>query len=807
MPNVQVAVRMRPVLGTERESPTAKIEASETNNTIRIVTGSSQQQANAKLFSFDRVLDTTATQDDVFEYVRPMVEHALDGLHATIFAYGQTGSGKTFTMEGLQYAADAQGRPRPKLDTPPEHHGILPRVIQSIFDLARARCSHNPNIAYRLKCSFTQLYNERVSDLLNPAMRSLKEGLKIRWTRDDHFQVENLYVFECENPEQMREMFHLGVKEKVMGSHSMNMQSSRSHCLFTIHVHSWDPKAPECVVKSELTLVDLAGSEKLALLSQNPSQQLLKESIEINTSLLSLGKVITALATNTKSTAHIPYRDSKLTKLLKHALGGNSMTVMLACISPLDSSVDETMSTLLYAGRARNITNDPRVNEDPRSALIRQLREEIKSLKSELDYYRQLVATSGGGIDEKFGAPSTAKLGAVGSAGIGSGAADLIGRRPSSYSGGMSPRDESNLADKLLESCKMLKNVVSINGQLRTAFDKLKQAKEESEKREVELNAENISLRERIEMLESIALRGDEDSDSNNNSTSLPPSTHQTKIAATLQYAQQPQLLQFQPPQQQQPAAVSAKLPNDPPQGQRASQHPRNDSSPHVALRQTFSERLNDYAKKYRNPAQPSNYEDYYGQAKKAVSGQSGASGSASQLVQEMDRLLRNVPKSTLQMVPASLQTSQAFGSLAFGGTDNEKQDLEERRRQRQLKLQQLQDHHNTMQRGFSGGVPNVLSLAPTYPPSATSDVSGPPPLNFSSSGPTTNTGKLFAYLSQEETSKTFTQEQLERLRLRNSLHTPQPTVPTPSTPKSSKGGAPLLGQPSLRLGQPSHRR
>jgi hypothetical protein len=573
----------------------------------------------------------------------------------------------------------------------------------------------------------------------------VKEGLKIRWTRDDHFQVENLYVFECETPDQMREMFFLGVKEKVMGSHHMNVQSSRSHCLFTIYVHVWDPSSPECVVKAELTLVDLAGSEKLALLSQDPSPQLLKESIEINTSLLSLGKVITALGSNVRNAAHIPYRDSKLTKLLKHALGGNSMTAMIACISPLDAYIEESTSTLLYAGRARNITNAPRINEDPRSALIRQLREEILSLRAELEYYRQLATK--GSVDEKLLPKSLIET----------------SERQKAHAT-VVPPEESDLAEKLLESCKMLKNVMSVNSQLRQAFEKLKAAKDEATQREVELNAENIALRERIEMLESITLSEE--------SGTAPSTTAKGAASAVLKNAEQRGSVRHS---QSSPQLLESERPEGPSAGSKLQ----------------FGDRLKDYANKYRNPQKPTSYEDYYGKARTKVNSKDPTG------IQDLERLLRNAPRSTQSTVPVSLQSAHAFGSLSFGGTDEETRGLEERRRQRQLRLAQLQEHHNHMQRGFSGGVASTVSAPAALASSA-------PPFSWNEPS-ASSSSRLFAYLSQDETTRVFSAEQLDRLKQRP----PQATTPAAAaqtTPRnktqieSHRGGVSALAQLQQQL-------
>eukprot|EP00906_Rhabdomonas_costata_P015830 RCo022709 len=295
--NIKVMVRVRPVL--EIDNPALQSTCLKTGSnyiSLQVNTGGS------KVFTFDRVLGTDTTQAEVFDEVDPLLDHALDGLHATIFCYGQTGSGKTHTMEGFDYGVnEATGKLKVLLSTPKEKHGIIPRAIERIYAKINERMANNSHIRYKINCSYMQLYNEKVFDLLNPG-NSLKAsqkrgpggdpGLRIRWRKNDQFYVENLFVFECDNASQVRELFEMGVKNKSMGSHQMNLASSRSHSLFTLHINSWDPDTPDCVIKSELTLVDLAGSEKLSLLAKRPSAQLLQESVDINTSLLALGKVI-----------------------------------------------------------------------------------------------------------------------------------------------------------------------------------------------------------------------------------------------------------------------------------------------------------------------------------------------------------------------------------------------------------------------------------------------------------------------------------------------------------------------------------
>ena len=241
-------------------------------------------------------------------------------------------------------------------------------------------------------------------------------------------------------------------------------------------------------------------------MSKNPSQKLLQESIDINASLLALGKVISALGEKS-SKQHIPYRDSKLTKLLKHALGGNSLTLMIACINPCDAYVEETVSTLFYSGRARNIRNDPRVNEDSKTSLIKALRAEIASLKMELSHFRKIAMD---------GTAATAPQ--SGSAVAGSGTAPTRpAQDPISFEGRphtAGDLDQSRevvfLGEKLVDSVKMLKEIIMVNGQLREAVDEMGYKGADTDVNLSQLNEENIQLRERIELLESIVMQDDE---------------------------------------------------------------------------------------------------------------------------------------------------------------------------------------------------------------------------------------------------------------------------------------------------------
>lgn len=552
---VRVIVRCRPLLQSDSSQSNERLYVDRQHVGIH-----EYQNSSSKRFTFDRVLSSEATQQDVFMEVLPLVEHTLNGFNATVLAYGQTGSGKTFTIDGLQYIVSPSDISAnhmttdtvivPDVRTPVERHGLLLRVIQMMFDLAALREKESINketgepkdgaTTYSFQCSFLQIYNEKITDLLQGGgmshtanldksktikgkagttpgkkMQSTSSnipfgpGLRLRWCKGDVFRVQNLFLCECESPQTMRNAFFCGVKEKVMASHTMNLQSSRSHCIFTIYVIRSDARTGDVVGRSEFSLVDLAGSEKLNSISVDHRATVAKESIDINTSLLALGKVIVALsnAKGKHASDHIPYRESNLTKLLKHALGGNSLTTMIACISPSDAHIEESISTLLYAGRAKNIENEPQLNEDPNFAIIRELREEIRQLKEELQYYHRLVqnglvfsdVSTSPSFNGASAPPFSTSNKTEKSCPNGKGRGQEKDER-------VSAMEKDELADSLISACEMLQHIIGANTQLRDAYDTLKLGMERSSLREIHLNAENLVLRERIEMLESIVL-------------------------------------------------------------------------------------------------------------------------------------------------------------------------------------------------------------------------------------------------------------------------------------------------------------
>ena len=242
-----------------------------------------------------------------------LIEKVLEGYSATIFAYGLTGSGKTFTMGG----------PEHKVGMGTSESGIIPRSINEVFSQID-KMPDKDITKIRIFCSYMQIYNEKIYDLLN-LQKEAGSGLRLRWTKEEQFQVENLFVFEVKNAEEAFGLFQYGNNNRIVASHSLNMTSSRSHALFTLTVEKVTMAENMITTISKFQLVDLAGSERSSY-GQNKAEQHVKESMEINKSLFTLRKVIALLV---EKNAVVPYRESKLTCLLKHSLGGNTYCLMV----------------------------------------------------------------------------------------------------------------------------------------------------------------------------------------------------------------------------------------------------------------------------------------------------------------------------------------------------------------------------------------------------------------------------------------------------------------------------------------------
>eukprot|EP00002_Diphylleia_rotans_P024614 TRINITY_DN4867_c0_g1_i6.p1 TRINITY_DN4867_c0_g1~~TRINITY_DN4867_c0_g1_i6.p1 ORF type:complete len:835 (+),score=193.28 TRINITY_DN4867_c0_g1_i6:114-2507(+) len=321
---------------------------------------------NPKTFTFDACYDSNSTQESVFvETAQPIVDSVLEGYNGTIFAYGQTGTGKTFTMEGVS--------------EPKELRGIIPRSFQYIFDMIDH--ASDAKKKFLVRASYLEIYNEEIRDLLgNDPMKKLE----LKESADTGVYVKDLSGFVVKSKSEIETLMAKGHKNRTVGATMMNAESSRSHSIFTILIESAEESAldgKEHIKQGKLNLVDLAGSERAN--KTGATGERLKEGCKINLSLSALGNVISALVDG--KSHHIPYRDSKLTRLLQDSLGGNARTVMVANMSPAEYNFDETLSTLRYANRAKNIKNKPKINEDPKDALLREFQSEIERLRKQLE--------------------------------------------------------------------------------------------------------------------------------------------------------------------------------------------------------------------------------------------------------------------------------------------------------------------------------------------------------------------------------------------------------------------------------------
>ena len=316
-----------------------------------------------KTFTFDAVYDRNSKQLDLYaETFAPLVDSVLDGFNGTIFAYGQTGTGKTYTMEGIKNDA--------------ENRGVIPNSFEHIF----SHIAKSENQLYLVKASYLEIYMEDVRDLL---AKDQTKNLELKERPDTGVYVKDLSTFVCKSISEIEHVMNVGNQNRSVGRTNMNEHSSRSHAIFiiTVECSEQDTSGESHIRVGKLNLVDLAGSERQA--KTGAVGERLKEATKINLSLSALGNVISALVDG--KSIHVPYRDSKLTRLLQDSLGGNARTVMVANIGPANYNYDETITTLRYANRAKNIKNKPRVNEDPKDALLREFQEEIARLKAQLN--------------------------------------------------------------------------------------------------------------------------------------------------------------------------------------------------------------------------------------------------------------------------------------------------------------------------------------------------------------------------------------------------------------------------------------
>ncbi|XP_053160562.1 kinesin-like protein KIF1A isoform X20 [Hemicordylus capensis] len=376
--SVKVAVRVRPFNSREINKD-SKCIIQMTGNTTTII-NPKQPKETPKSFSFDYSYWSHTTPEDINyasqkqvyrDIGEEMLQHAFEGYNVCIFAYGQTGAGKSYTMMGKQEK---------------DQQGIIPQLCEDLF--SRINDTTNDNMSYSVEVSYMEIYCERVRDLLNPKN---KGNLRVREHPLLGPYVEDLSKLAVTSYNDIQDLMDSGNKARTVAATNMNETSSRSHAVFNIIFTQKRHDAETDITTekvSKISLVDLAGSERAD--STGAKGTRLKEGANINKSLTTLGKVISALAEmdsgpnknkKKKKTDFIPYRDSVLTWLLRENLGGNSRTAMVAALSPADINYDETLSTLRYADRAKQIRCNAVINEDPNNKLIRELKDEVARLR------------------------------------------------------------------------------------------------------------------------------------------------------------------------------------------------------------------------------------------------------------------------------------------------------------------------------------------------------------------------------------------------------------------------------------------
>ncbi|XP_056908530.1 kinesin-like protein KIF21A isoform X9 [Takifugu flavidus] len=393
--SVRVALRIRPQLARE------KIEGC--HICTYVMPGEPQViLGKDKAFTYDYMFDMDSQQDAIYTTcTEKLIDGCFEGYNATVFAYGQTGSGKTYTM-GTGFDVNIGD----------DELGIVPRAVHHLFQgieerREAAQAQGRPVPEFKINAQFLELYNEEVLDLFDSS-RDMKQKSHIKIHEDANGGIYTVGVTTrtVGSEAEMIQCLKLGALSRTTASTQMNVQSSRSHAIFTIHlcqvrVCASDNQENETdnrvsngnsemdeyeTLTAKFHFVDLAGSERLKRTGATGDRA--KEGISINCGLLALGNVISALGDRSKRASHVPYRDSKLTRLLQDSLGGNSQTVMIACISPSDRDFMETLNTLKYANRARNIKNKVMVNQDKASQQISALRTEIARLQMELMEYK-----------------------------------------------------------------------------------------------------------------------------------------------------------------------------------------------------------------------------------------------------------------------------------------------------------------------------------------------------------------------------------------------------------------------------------
>ncbi|XP_057617959.1 kinesin-like protein KIF1A isoform X10 [Chionomys nivalis] len=483
--SVKVAVRVRPFNSREM-SRDSKCIIQMSGSTTTIV-NPKQPKETPKSFSFDYSYWSHTSPEDINyasqkqvyrDIGEEMLQHAFEGYNVCIFAYGQTGAGKSYTMMGKQEK---------------DQQGIIPQLCEDLF--SRINDTTNDNMSYSVEVSYMEIYCERVRDLLNPKN---KGNLRVREHPLLGPYVEDLSKLAVTSYNDIQDLMDSGNKARTVAATNMNETSSRSHAVFNIIFTQKRHDAETDITTekvSKISLVDLAGSERAD--STGAKGTRLKEGANINKSLTTLGKVISALAEmdsgpnknkKKKKTDFIPYRDSVLTWLLRENLGGNSRTAMVAALSPADINYDETLSTLRYADRAKQIRCNAIINEDPNNKLIRELKDEVTRLRD------LLYAQGLGDITDTNTVPGGPKLTNA-----------LVGMSPSSSLSALSSRaaSVSSLHERILfapgseEAIERLKETEKIIAELNETWEeKLRRTEAIRMEREALLAEMGVAMRE-----------------------------------------------------------------------------------------------------------------------------------------------------------------------------------------------------------------------------------------------------------------------------------------------------------------------
>ena len=379
--NVKVYCRIRPENEKEKQSGMKTCITPTSENSVKIITeavgvdtgkdSSKNKSENFQTFTYDSVFPPETEQEKIFNIVaKPLINSALEGINGTLFCYGQTASGKTYTMEGIH--------------NDPKIMGVIPRMMQYIFILIEKA---NSEIEYSVKCQYYQIYNEKIQDLLDIR----KKDLSIREDKNKGIWVEDCTEIYVSSQEEMYAVFKEGSNNRTVSATNMNKGSSRSHSLFVVTIFQRNTITGSSKT-GRIYFVDLAGSEKMSKTGIESGKGL-KEAQNINKSLMTLGMVINSL---TEGAKHIPYRDSKLTRVLQESLGGNSMTNLVITVSPNFLNQSETLSTLRFGQRAKLIKNKVVANTQQSG---KELMIKLKKAEERISMLEKIIQDKGGNIN------------------------------------------------------------------------------------------------------------------------------------------------------------------------------------------------------------------------------------------------------------------------------------------------------------------------------------------------------------------------------------------------------------------------